>query len=115
MGSVPLFLFLVSGEFSSLPSRIQLVVSTAWVVAVALAARRYYRLKHLGPRVISEEEVLRVTAKTQRCSGCGALVLPADAGECLRCGRIVKPLEALLTVAAFVAVMLGTILWGIYR
>jgi ribosomal protein S27AE len=115
MGTVPPVIFLVSGGFSSLSVGLQLFGGTAWVLAVAFALNRYWRLTHSGPRVIPEEEVLKVAAKSHRCPGCGALVLPADAGECLRCGRIVKPVEALLTVAVFLAVMLGTILWGIYR
>ena len=103
------------GEFTQASAAKWTAVVGLGILLPASFAYRYSRSRR-GPRdVVSEAEVVKVARKSARCPGCNALVLPADAGECLACGRLVKPMESVLIVAAFLAIMVGSILWGIYR
>jgi hypothetical protein len=97
--------------------------STVWrMVTIGIAALlpiifwwRYRRIGKSQPHGVTEEEVANVVRKSARCRSCGSLVLPEAAGECLQCGRFVKPLEPLLTTALFLALIIGTVLWRVYH
>jgi hypothetical protein len=115
MGGSPLLLSIVFGRFSQASGITWMAILGLGTLVLASFAYRYRRLRPGLREVVPEAEVENVARKSTRCPGCGTLVLPDDAGECIACGRLVKPLEAVLTVAAFLALVIGSILWGIYR
>lgn len=98
-------------------------LSTAWrMLTIGIAAllpvafwRHYRRIGTLQAQALTEVEVAKIARRSGRCRGCGSLVLPEAAGECLQCGRFVKPLEPVLTTALFLAVIIGTVLWRVYH
>lgn len=73
-------------------------LSTAWrIVTIGIAAllpivfwRRYRRIGTLQPQAPTEAEIAKIAGRSARCSGCGGLVLPEAAGECLQCGQFVS-------------------------
>ena len=115
LGCSPLLMSLLFSQFSQ-ASRLG-VAALLGFGGLSLASLAY-RNRPLGswPReAVPEAEIAGLLRKGALCPACGTWVLPADGGECLACGRLVRPLETSLVVVAFLVVMIGSILWGIYR
>ena len=110
---VSLVTLVPSWHISRMPGWAMIAVIAA-IVSVLLLLR-YRELGVQPPRAASHDEVIRVAKKSSRCPRCGRLVLPVEQDECLACGALVKPGEAILVMAAVLALIVGTTLWRVYH